>query len=250
MQTDDFGIVCLGRSATFFAMVLKCVLPMLLVCLLSPVVGEEEEAGKDALAEAIQPRVEGAVWRFRSVEYEDGKEVKVGMSSEKVVRVLEIEGVRCYRVAQSWDYRTLLQRMTGLAADEAGVTYFWEYLDERGSHHFDEDFDEPAPPESLDDFVLSLKYPVKKGESYVIDDMRYKVLETDRKLAVRAGEFTCVVYEVVTVIEDHPEFSTRERLFQAAGVGLVRWEMDVKNDKGEWVLESRDDLLAYTLEEK
>jgi len=33
----------------------------------------------------------------------------------------------------------------------------------------------------------------------------------------------------------------------APGVGLVRWEMDLKGESGEWVLDMRDDLFSYNL---
>ena len=228
-------------------MAAKCV-RVLLLCVLGLVSGAAEE--ETGLSESIQPRAEGAWWLYRSVVHEDGKAVSSGRSHEKVVEVIEIEGVKCHRVEQGWDYRTVVQRLAGLAGEETGATYFWEYWDGDGSHHYGEDEDDPKPPASLEDFSLTLKYPAGKGERYVDDDVIYRILETERKLSVKAGEFTCVVYEMYTEDKDDPEYSTRELLFMAPGVGLVRWEMYYRDEGGQWTLDASDDLQSYRLEKE
>lgn len=206
---------------------------------------EEKPIG---MAESIQPRAEGAWWLYRSVVLEDGKPVSSGRSHEKVLEVIEIEGVKCYRIEQGWDYRTVVQRLAGLAEEETGANYYWEYWDENGSHHFDEDEDDPKPPDTLEDFFLTLKYPAGKGTRYVDDDIIYRILDTERKLSVKAGEFTCVVYEAFDEDKEDPEFSTRELFYMSPGVGLVRWEMYYRDERGQWALDARDDLTSHRLE--
>jgi hypothetical protein len=209
----------------------------------------EEERKEIGLAESIQPRAEGAWWRYRSIVYEDGKVVSSGSSHEKVLEVIEIEGVKCYRVEQGWDYRTVVQRLAGLADEETGARYYWEYWDGNGSNHYDEE-EESKPPESLEDFSLTLKYPAVKGTRYVADETIYRILETGKNLKVKAGEYPCVVYEMLTEDKDDPEFSTRELLFMSPGVGLVRWEMYYRDGLGQWALESRDELTSHRLFQK
>jgi len=207
----------------------------------------QEQAPEIGLVASIQPRAEGAVWRYRTAEYEDRKVTLIGLASEKVVEVKKIEGATCFRVEQGWDNRTTAQRLTGLGEDEMGTSHYWEYWNEQGSYHFEEDFEDPKPPTSLKDFALTLKYPVEKGATYAADGSEWTVLDTKRKLKVAAGEFTCLLYQSITEDEDDPEFTTRDRLYMAPGVGMIRWEMDMRNDEGKWETYMRQDLLSYSL---
>jgi hypothetical protein len=228
---------------------------VLIGCLTFAVAEEEKEAPAKVAEivpeKSIQPRAEGAIWRYRSVIYDGDEMYSVGTAYEKVVKVVEIQNKKCYRIEYGWDYRTAAQRLTGLGGDdEKGAVYYWEYFDESGSYNFDEDEEAPKPPKALADFSLTLKYPAKKGLKYVTNDSSWEVLDTDYKLKMKAGVFTCVVYQSITEDTEDPEFSTRERLYMAPGVGMVRWENEIKNDEGAWEVDSRDGLLSYSLNNK
>ena len=141
--------------------------------------GAEEKPVVEAkipdLSKAIQPRAEGAVWKYRTGDYVDGKVGDIAAAHEKVVEVKVIEGVTCYRIEQGWDWRTPVQRLTGAGEDMTGEIYFWEYWNEKGSYHFEEDVDDPQPPASLTDFQLSLQYPAEKGTRYTALEYEYEV---------------------------------------------------------------------------
>ena len=83
--------------------------------------GAEEKAVAEA--KAIQPRAEGAVWRYRTGDYVDGKVTDIAAAHEKVVEVKVIKGVTCYRIEQGWDMRTPVQRLTGMGQDLKGESY-------------------------------------------------------------------------------------------------------------------------------
>lgn len=236
-------------------MTTKSIWVVLMGCLTFAVADEEKQApAKEKVIElekSIQPRAEGAVWRYRSVFYDGDEMYSIGTSHEKVVKVIELEGVKCYQIEHGWDYRTPLQKLTGIGGDdEKGVVYYWEYWNEEGSYHFDEDIDEPKPPKALADFELTLKYPAKKGMKYVANESSWEVLDTERKVKMASGEFTCVVYQSLTEDADDPDFSMRQRLYMAPGVGMVRYENEMRNEEGVWVVDSRDGLLSYTLNNK
>ena len=78
-------------------------------------------------------------------------------------------------------------------------------------------------------------------------DSEYEILETAKKIKVPAGEFTCVVYECIWTDPDDPDYSTRDLLYLAPGVGLIRWDSFYRNDKGDWEISTRENLLSYSL---
>lgn len=208
-----------------------------------------EEAKIPDLSKAIQPRAEGAVWKYRTGDYVDGKVGDIAAAHEKVVEVKVIEGVTCYRIEQGWDWRTPVQRLTGAGEDMTGEIYFWEYWNEKGSYHFEEDVDDPQPPASLTDFQLSLQYPAEKGTRYTALEYEYEVLETAKKIKVPAGEFTCVVYECTWTDPDDADYKTRDLLYLTPGVGLVRWDSYFRDDDGNWEISSRENLVSYSLKD-
>lgn len=197
-------------------------------------------------AKAIQPRSKSAVWVYRAVYFEDGKAVPNGSSKEEVLEVVEIDGVNCYRVRLTMDWRSILDRLAGVQLSEEDYWNYWDYSDAKGSHHFDPEKEEKKRPEKLSDFDLTLPYPVEKGHKYVVDDTQYEVLHTAKKAKVPAGEFTCVVYQLTGVGEQSDEEKWRDRLFMAKGVGAVVAEGDVWAE-GKWKLDYRDELTSYDL---
>jgi len=204
-------------------------------------------ATEPAAEDSIQPRSPGSFWQYTSYYFDGGQVFSAGTSSEKVVEFREIDGVRVYRIELTTDWRSLSERLIGVSLSEDDRSYYWEYFDEKGSHNFTEDWDEPAPPASLEEFALMLPYPVQDSFGYEADEITWKVVAVDREIEVPAGTFKTTVYEMTDDGYDDPEMDSRERYFMAPGVGLVRWEMDVKNESGEWVLDMRDDLFSYSL---
>lgn len=210
-----------------------------------------EERGKElepafSQFDAIQPRNEGAKWVYKSVYFENGRAVSSGSSREEIVETIELDGVACFHVRVTMDWRSLLQRLAGTKLDEEDFYYFWDYSNERGSFHFDPETKEQKRPGKLSDFDLNLRFPVEKGTKYVIDETHYEVLDTSRPLKVPVGRFECVVYEMTYPEVEEEEFRSRERYFMAKGVGMVVVEGDIWED-GEWVLDYRDELISYDL---
>ncbi len=197
-------------------------------------------------AEAIQPRAGDSRWDTISYYFEDGQPIHSGTSTEKVVETKVIDGQTIYRIQLISDWRGFWERVFFTPLDPEDFSYFWEYYTDRGSYHFTEDYDHPAPPESLEDFDLSLPYPTEAGHQYEAEGLPYRVLAVDREVEVPAGTFRTVVYELTDLDPENPEYATRERYFMAKGVGLVRWEMDVRGEDGNWILDSRDDLFSHS----
>lgn len=201
-----------------------------------------------ALSDSIQPRNEGAFWIYTSVYFEDGKSVSNGTSKEEIVKIKDLQGRTCYQVKLTMDWRSLFDRLAGAKLTEGDYDYFWEYLDEQGSYNFsDWDGDRPLDPATLEDFELTLPYPVKTGAKYQAEGSVWEVLDAAKKLKVSAGTFSCVVYQSLYAPEGSAdEDKIRDRYYMSKGVGLVRYEMDVFID-GKWVLDIRDDLVKYDL---
>lgn len=216
----------------------------------SACVAEEVKGGVPAEAKVLQPRALGAVWNYRITTYDDGRVASRGVGHEKVVDTIEIEGLKCYRVEIFWDYRTAIQKLAGANGDLMGKEFMWEHVDDKGSHEYYEEENDAKPPKSLSDFSLTLKYPVEKGVRYEVDEDKYEVLDTAAKIKVPAGEFECVVYQIASEDEDDPDFSFRDRYYMSPGVGLVRWEMESRNARGQWMLDERGDLRNYDLKEQ
>ena len=206
----------------------------------------EESTAPEALplSAAIQPRHAGAHWLYKSGLIVDGKLQSGGTAQEKVVESLTIDGVTCYKVELLIDYRSFMDRMSGVQLQPEDYSYYWEYFDAKGSHHYDGGEADPMPnPERLDQFELTMPYPVEAGHRYEADGDSYKVLATAESIKVPAGTFECVVYEIL--IEDN-DYRARNRYYMAPGVGLVRWEEDEPNGD-EWMLAYRDELVKYDL---
>ena len=143
------------------------------------------------------------------------------------------------------DYRTFAERITGMPLSPDDYSYYWEFSDTRGSHNFDgeDDVMETPTPERLDQFDLTLPYPVEVGYSYEAEGSQYTVLSIDESIEVPAGTFKCVVYQSLS---DNEDYKSRQRLYMSPGVGLVRWEEDEAIGDG-WTLSYRDDLAVYQL---
>lgn len=206
----------------------------------------EAKTIKVDLSKAIQPRTLDAVWFYTSSYFEDGRKHSGGTSEEKVVKVVEVEGVTCYLVKLTMDWRSILERLSGAKLTEDDYSYYWEYFNEKGSYNLTLDPGDGHDLSSLEGFELTIPYPVKQGHTYESDGDLYEVTKDAAKVSVAAGEFTCVVYQMNFIDKEMPENSTRERYYMSLGVGLVRWEMDVQVN-GAWVLDSRDDLVKYDL---
>jgi len=197
------------------------------------------------MAKAIQPRFEGASWLYTSKLYEGDQWSPAGSSREDVQAVIEIDGVKCYKVQLTVDWRGIMDRLAGEQLTEDAYSYYWEYANEQGSYNYSGgdtiEIQYPAPT-SLDQFELTLPYPVKKGHKYIAEDSNYEVIETEAKVKVPAGEFVCTVYQALYV--DDPDYISRQRLYMSVGVGLVRWE-EYERIEGVWKLTYQDDLVEY-----
>ncbi|MEO0796247.1 MAG: hypothetical protein AAFX93_13850 [Verrucomicrobiota bacterium] len=205
---------------------------------------ESKQAAAVELKSVIQPRTLGAYWVYASVLFEEGKEEPFGSNREDVIEVKEIDGVSCYQIKLTLDWRNLIDRLAGAKLTEDDYDYFWEYFDENGSYDCSDWVDDRPPnPNSLKDFNLTLPYPTEKGHTYSFDDEHWEVLETNAAIKTSAGEFNCVVYEL-SYVEDG--VASRERFSLSPGVGLVRWELENKID-GKWQPDMRDDLIKYSL---
>tara|TARA_R100000027_G_scaffold7932_4_gene5990 strand:+ start:12633 stop:13313 length:681 start_codon:yes stop_codon:yes gene_type:complete len=219
----------------------------LCVALISCGVAAANESATSVESDEIQPRSLGSTWEYSSYYFEGDTMVSGGTAQERVVGVQELDGVKIYRVELVTDWRTLFERLSGASLDADAYSYFWEYNSAEGSHHFSENEQGATPPGSLEHFSLTLPYPVEVGFKYHADESEYEVIAVDRKIEVAAGQFEVVVYQFETQYSDAPEDSDRQRLFMGPGVGLVRWEMDVKDENGKWVLDCRDDLFSYEI---
>ncbi len=213
------------------------------------ILGEEVavEPAPFEMKDAIQPRAEGAEWLYASTTHEDGKWSPAGSAREDVQEVIEIDGVPCYKIQLTVDWRSLMDRLAGVKLTEGDYSYYWEYVNAKGSYNYSggdtTEIHYPAPT-SLDQFELTLPYPIEKGHSYIAEDETYTVIAKDQALKLSAGEFTCTVYQVS--YDEDPDYVSRQRYYMAKGVGLVRWEEDEKVD-GVWQPTYRDDLIRFDL---
>lgn len=210
--------------------------------------GAEEK--KFSMFESIQPRNVGARWIYKSVYYEDGKKVPGGTTKEEVIKVQNIEGIECFHIRLTFDWRSLKERLFGVKLHKEDYMYFWDYTNKNGSYNFDPT-DEKKSPNKLTDFELHFPHPIEKGKKYKVEDIEYQILDTKRITKVPAGEFNCVVYESVTPskIDDEGKnevAKSRDRFFMAKGVGAVIVEGEIWED-GKWVPSYRDELFSYDL---
>lgn len=198
---------------------------------------------------SIQPRNSGAKWIYKSTGYVDGKIDSTITVLEKVIETKTIDKTTCYKIQLTFDWRSIMERLSGVKLTPDDYSEFWEYDSEQGSYNFSGNDENDGPvetPTSLEQFELTLPYPVEKGHRYIAEGDAYEVIATDRTIEVHAGTFPCVVYQ--TTYDEDPEYITRQRLFMSPGVGLVRWEEDEKAGK-KWQLIYRDDLFSYDLNE-
>jgi hypothetical protein len=75
------------------------------------------------MADAIQPRNEGALWLYTSKMYDNGTWEPAGSSREDVQEVVEIDGVKCYKVQLTIDWRGLMDRLSGQQLSEDDYSY-------------------------------------------------------------------------------------------------------------------------------
>lgn len=206
----------------------------------------EAKAAVIDLSKAIQPRNAAATWSYTSAYFEEGRKISGGTSGEKVIKVVEVDGVTCYLIKLTMDWRSILERLSGVKLTEDDYSYYWEYFNEEGSYNLTLETGDTHELSSLEGFELTIPYPVKKGHSYHSDGDLYEITDDAAVVKVAAGAFSCVVYQMNFIDKEMPENSARERYYMSPGVGLVRWEMDVQLG-GAWVLDSRDDLVKYDL---
>lgn len=196
------------------------------------------------MEKSIMPRVEGASWTFASYWYEEGEKHLAGTVIEEVVKVIQLEGMTCYKIKNTFDYRTLTERLTGKKLTEDDYNHYWEYFNSKGSYHFAKWSDNKLQtPKKLTEFDLTLPYPVEKGYSYKFEGEEWTVLDIAKTLEVPAGSFECIVYQSVYKSENEDDWS-RDRFYMAPGVGLVCLEIDFR-ENGKWVLDTRDELMKY-----
>ncbi len=210
-----------------------------------------EEAAKQDTFETLQeksimPRGEGAVWTYASYWFDEGEKILSGTVTEEIVQVLKLEDETCYKIKKVYDYRSMTERLGGVKLTEDDMEYFWEYDNAKGSFNFAEwGGGSILTPKSLDQFSLTLPYPVEKGHTYKAEGGDWTILNVAEEVKVSAGTFTCVVYEVV-YNEGDEESWARDRFYMAPGVGLVCLEFDFR-EEGKWVRDTRDELMKFIL---
>jgi len=212
-----------------------------------------EDSAVPKLADQIQPRNPDAIWNYAGYYMEDGKAERDGVTVEEIVDTREIDGVTCYLVRLTFDYRSLPEKLMGVPLDDDSFTYFWEYFNENGSYNYSCDWELGAEdlPESLSEFDLTLPYPVKAGHKYTDSSGdSWQVLNTSKEVETPLGTFECVVYQCTYTDEADPSSSTRDRYYQAPGVGLVRYEWYEKLDGEHFKLSSYEELYDYDLDTK
>lgn len=208
--------------------------------------GDNNNAASKVFAGDIQPRSLGSVWNYVSFYFEDGKKHASGNTTEEVIEVITLEDTPCYLIRLTMDYRGFIDRLLGVKLTEDDNSYYWEYYNEHGSYNYSVDT-RTEKPTALKDFELTLPYPTTKGHSYAISGgQTWTVIAVDEIVKTSLGEFKCVVYQITTDAEEQEDYATRDRYYMTSGVGLVRWESDVK-EEGNWTLDSMDELQSYDL---
>ena len=71
-------------------------------------------------------------------------------------------------------------------------------------------------------FSLTYKYPAKKGETYTANGVKVEVKETEAKLNVPAGTFTCLYY--VSFFNAPGNVTFENHVWLARGIGMVKNE--------------------------
>ena len=161
---------------------------------------ERADAGDGA---PLFPLQLGSQWRYQITEVdEEGKIIRKRTGTSQVVGEHIISGKRWFCVF------------------ELGYG-FWVRNTAEGLEEADIHLDEDTMQLKATSPRLFFKYPVKENETYVIDpefdDQKMVVKSVDRKVTVPAGEFNCVVYEIM----DGDELTSR--MFVAPGKGLIKF---------------------------
>lgn len=200
-------------------------------------------AAEPDMEKNIMPRKKGMKWFYQGKAYDQGKVVAQGIVTEEVEEVIQIDGVNCYKIRNTFDFRSVAERVAGVKLTPEDIDFFWEYSSDKGSYNFAnyDDKDRPVAPKKLADFSLTLPYPVKKGHSYKAEGSDWVVLAVDQKVEVPAGIHTCVVYQSTNSQGEESEWD-RATLYMAPGIGLIRFDIEIRKG-GKWVLSSRDDLV-------
>lgn len=202
-----------------------------------------------AVADDIMPRFPESKWLYRSQYFYDGQPDGTGSTLEEVIETKELEGQTIYLIRMTFDWRSLMEKLGGVELTRDDYYYFWEYYDEDGSYNFvrEEEYGRHEPPASLEEFELTLPYPVAAGYTYSAEESDWKVLATDEIVTVPAGKFKCVVYQDHYVEEGDDGYESRGRMYLAPGVGVVVAEGDSRSEQGEWVTDYRDELISFDL---
>ncbi len=175
----------------------------------------------------------------------------MGVTTEEVIATKVIDGVTCYQIEITNDYRTAEQRAANEPMESGSVTYFWEYHNRNGSYDFSDydTIDKSISPKSLDEFNLTLPYPVKSGFRYQSSSGKdWKILSTGAKVKTSIGVYECVVYQLTEMDAENPEDSSRFRFYMTPGVGLVAFEWDeyINGRFSTWL---REVLVGFDLNE-
>jgi hypothetical protein len=203
--------------------------------------------GNSPLENAIQPRGMGGFWIYDHVVYSEGGNRKApGFTREDVIASAVVEGKTCYLVRLTIDWRSDNLRTLGIPLGEDDFDYFWEYYDETGSYNYAPDDDPNIPPESLEDFELTLTYPTKVGHTEEYLNEKWIVVALEEEITVPAGVFKCVVYEALYHMVPDEEPVSKTTFYMKPGVGAIRVEVYDRVDT-EWQLFMQNNLREYSL---
>ncbi len=74
-----------------------------------------------------------------------------------------------------------LGRILGQPLEDWAYTWMWEFTDSEGSWNWFAESEDDVP-ESLEDFELTLRFPVEAGAEYGVSDGNYRGLTTIRSI--------------------------------------------------------------------
>lgn len=145
----------------------------------------------------------GSEWRYQIIEVdEEGKAIRKRLGTSQVVGVHIISGKRWFSVF------------------EMGYG-FWVRNTAEGLEEADIQLDEDTMQLKATPPRLFFKYPAKENETYAFDpefdEQKMVVKSVERKVTVPAGEFSCVVYELM----EGDKLSSR--FYVVPGTGIVKF---------------------------
>ena len=211
------------------------------VVMLIPTAARDRSSGQQASENqdptALMPLNLRARWEYRGVE------AGTGSTIETVTGRLAREGADVYQV---------------LRQDDAGITFAYLALDERGLWEFDagEHYGQPNPDLSTEPALIlpteveqdaTFTWKAKEPRTIVMDvpmprapafEHRSVVVGLDERVAVPAGKFDAIHIRVTI---DSPSWPRVEDRWYARGVGLVK--RATKDEKGE---ERTHELVRFT----